>query len=284
MNIEGEYVKVSQFKELNLLQQIDTRRDEINITKSFMSERQSITHNDFTVNIHPEKLNGKRFQHTTSTKRLLAFIQAEFTSSRNDEIIFSIRDFANICNRTGIADLSKQIRVDLMMLDAISFDIQVKNGAVHTGLFESYSVHYGIITIKLAAELFDVWKKRMGAMNLPLAYFSISAREHFFASDFLYYISWMRFLENKNKKHENILSIKSMLAVSLLPSLEQVRKTSNRSIKERIYKRFFGAIRAMATVVVATFYRGDKQMTEKEIMQLPYYEFVKITIHFEWIR
>ena len=49
MKIENGCVHISQFKELNLLQQIDTRRDEIIIEKSRMSERQSINHNDFTM-------------------------------------------------------------------------------------------------------------------------------------------------------------------------------------------------------------------------------------------
>lgn len=283
MKIENGCVHISQFKELNLLQQIDTRRDEIIIEKSRMSERQSINHNDFTIYINPKKLNGQPFRFTTSTKRLLAFVQAEFVSSKQRDIVFSIQDFANICDRKGLADLSKQIRADLIMLGAIAFDVKSKNEVDRTSLFESFSVHYGIVTIRLADELFNMWKKRMGTIKLPLAYFTISAREHPFASDFLYYLSWMRFLGNKSHKHENVVSTRSLLSVSLLPTPEQVRKTSNRSIKERIYIRFFGAMHALNTVFAPTYFLGDKQLDEKAIVNLPYYEFLKITIHLEWI-
>ena len=90
MKIKDGYVQVAQFKELNLLQQIDTRKDEVVIEKSFMSERQSIIHKELTVYIDPESLGGQQFQFVTSTKRLLTFVQAEFAANRQNEIVFAI--------------------------------------------------------------------------------------------------------------------------------------------------------------------------------------------------
>jgi hypothetical protein len=282
MKIKDGYVQVAQFKELNLLQQIDTRKDEVVIEKSFMSERQSIIHKELTVYIDPESLGGQQFQFVTSTKRLLTFVQAELAANRQNEIVFTIRDFARICNRTGIPDLAKQVRLDLIMLNAISFDVSTKNGTVKVKLFESFSVQYGTVTIQLSSDLFNTWKNRKGAMKLPLSYFTISARECPVAIDFMYYLSMIRFVGNKSKKHENTVSIKSLLMVSILPSPENVRKTRNRSIKEKIYDRFFGAMHVMNSVTTPSYYLADRIITEQSIMKLPYHDFMKINVHFEW--
>ena len=282
MKIKDGYVQVAQFKELNLLQQIDTRKDEVVIEKSFMSERQSIRHKELTVYIDPEILDGRQFQFVTSTKRLLTFVQAEFSANRQKEIVFTIRDFAKICNRTGIPDLAKQIRLDLIMLNAISFDVSTQKGTVKIKLFESFSVRYGTVTIQLSSDLFNTWKNRKGAMKLPLSYFTTSARECPVAIDFMYYLSMIRFVGNKGKKHENTVSIKSLLMVSILPSPEEVRKTGNRSIKEKIYDRFFAAMHAMSAVIKPSYYLSDRIITEPSIIKLPHHDFLKINVHFEW--
>jgi hypothetical protein len=283
MKIKDGYVQVAQFKELNLLQQIDTRKDEVVIEKSFMSERQSIIHKELTVYIDPESLDGQQFQFVTSTKRLLTFVQAEFAANRQKEIVFTIRDFAKICNRTGIPDLAKQVRSDLMMLNAISIDVSTPKGNVKIKLFESFSVQYGTVTIQLSSDLFNTWKNRKGAMKLPLSYFTISARECSVAVDFLYYLSMIRFVGNKGKKHENTVSIKSLLMVSTLPSPEKARKTGNRSIKEKIYDRFFGAMHVMSAVTTPSYYLDDRIITEQSIIKLPHHEFMKINVHFKWM-
>ena len=282
MKIKDGYVQVAQFKELNLLQQVDTRKDEVVIEKSFMSERQSIRHKELTVYIDPDSLDGRQFQFVTSTKRLLTFVQAEFAANRQKEIVFTIRDFAKICNRTGIPDLAKQVRLDLMMLNAISFDVTTRKGMTKIKLFESFSVRYGTVTIQLSLDLFNTWKNRKGAMKLPLAYFTISARECPIAIDFMYYLSMIRFVGNKGKKHENTVSIKSLLMISILPSPEKVRKTGNRSIKEKIYDRFFSAMHVMSAVTIPSYHLDDRIITEQSIIKRPYHDFLKINVHFEW--
>lgn len=283
MKIADGYVQVAQFREFNLLQQIDTRKDEVVIEKSFLSERQSISYKNFTVYIDSECLNEQQFRFVTSTKRLLAFLQAEFAAYRQKEIVFAIRDYAKICNRTGIPDLAKQVRIDLLMLDAISFDVENKKGTVRARLFESVSVQYGTVTVRLAEDMFNIWKKRLGTIKLPLAYFNINARENPIAIDFLYYLSMIRFVGNKSKKHENTVSIKSLLMVSLIPTHEEVRRTGNRSIKERIYKRFLGAMHAVSTVVKPSYCLDGCVVTEKDLTNLSYHEFLKVNVHFEWI-
>ena len=282
MKIKDGYVQVAQFNELNLLQQIDTRKDEVVIEKSTISERQSIFHTDLTVYIDPEILDGQQFQFVTSTKRLLTFVQAEFAENRQNKIVFTIRDFAKICNRTGIPDLAKQVRLDLIMLNAISIDVLTQKGTVKTRLFESFSVRYGTVTIQLSSDLFNTWKNRMGAMKLPLSYFTISARAYPVAIDFMYYLSMIRFVGNNSKKHENTVSIKSLLMVSILPSPEKARKTGNRSIKEKIYDRFFGAMHVMSAVITPSYYLDGRVITEQSIIKLPHHDFLKINVHFEW--
>ena len=118
---------------------------------------------------------------------------------------------------------------------------------------------------------------------MPLAYFNINARENPIAIDFLYYLSMIRFVGNKSKKHENTVSIKSLLMVSLIPTHEEVRRTGNRSIKERIYKRFLGAMHAVSTVVKPSYCLDGCVVTEKDLTNLSYHEFLKVNVHFEWI-
>ncbi len=99
----------------------------------------------------------------------------------------------------------------------------------------------------------------------------------------LYYISLMRHISNKSGLHKDVLRIESLLAVTILPTVEQVRDTRNGGIRERIVERFFRELHALDSEMKFRYTRNGKAISETAVKRLRYEDFIDVCVHVTWL-
>jgi hypothetical protein len=120
-------------------------------------------------------------------------------------------------------------------------------------------------------------------MQLPRLYFTLDRKRYQAAPALLYYISLMRHISNKSGLHKDVLRIESLLAVTVLPTVEQVRDTRNGSIRERIVDRFFRELHALDSELKFKYTRNGKPISEASVKRLRYEDFIDICVHVTWL-
>ena len=178
------------------------------------------------------------------------------------------------------------MKIDLQSLTALRMDLTNKKGELlrECAMFECAELRSnGLIYARLSEEALLRWKETLGLMKLPRLYFTLNRKQYQAAPAMLYYIALMRHISNKSGRHKDILRIESLLAVTSLPTVEEVRQTKNGSIKERIVDRFFRELHALDSELKFHFQRNGKAISEKAVRKLRFEDLLDVCVCIEWV-
>ncbi len=279
------FIDIAQFKTLNDILKIDTHRDAVKDV-DVLGCRKTIKHEDCTINAEMPVNSPYEFRFVASTQRLLVAIQEELGKHSRQEIRFTVDSYMQRCGLANRGEIRKQLKVDLQCLAAIRFDLTTKKGSVikDCRLCEIAELRTnGLIYVKLSDAVISHWKDTLGLMQMPRLYFTLDRKRHQAAPALLYYVSLMRHISNKSGLHKDVLRIESLLAVTTLPTIEQVRETKNGSIRERIVERFFRELHALDSEMKFRYTRNGKPISEAAIKRLRYEDFIDICVHITWV-
>lgn len=226
------------------------------------------------------------FQFVGSTQRLLVALLEEIGKHSRQEVKITVDSFMQRCNLSNRCEARKQLKIDLQCLAAIRFNLETKKKQVirDCRLFEAAELRTnGIIHVKFSDNVIGEWKDTLGLMQLPCLYYQLNRRKYQAAPALLYYISLMRHISNKTNLHKDVLRIESLLAVTVLPTVEVVRQTKNGSIRERIIDRFFRELHALDSELKFRYTRNGKPISEAAVKRLRYEDFIDVCVHFQWV-
>lgn len=279
------FTDIAQFKALNDILKIDTRRDVVKDIDVF-GKRKIVKHDDFTLRAEIPKNSLHEFRFVASTQRLLVVMQEELGKHSRQEVRFTVDSYMERCGLSNRGEARKQLKIDLQSLAAIRFDLTTRKGAVikDCRLCEIAELRTnGIIYVKLSDAVIAHWKDNLGLMQIPRLYFRLNRKRYQAAPMLLYYISLMRHISNKTGLHKDVLRIESLLAVTTFPTIEQVRESKNGSIRERIVERFFRELHALDSEIKFRYTRNGKSISEAAVKRLRYEDFIDVCIHVIWL-
>lgn len=275
------FTDVAQFRELNRLLRLDSRKDEIKDLDLFGSRRQ-LGNDEFSVIVE----GPPEFRFIASTHRLLVVLMEELGKHSRQEIKLTVDTFMERCGLVNRSETRKQLKIDLQSLTALRLDLTTKKGELlrECAIFERAELQSnGLIYARLTVEALSRWKETLGLMKLPRLYFTLDRKRFQAAPAMLYYIALMRHISNKSGRHKDTLRIESLLAVTPLPTVEEVRQTKNGSIKERIVDRFFRELHALDTELKFHFQRNGKSISEKAVRGLRFEDLLDVCVCMEWV-
>ncbi len=160
------FMDVAQFKVLNDILKMDTRRDVV-MDADIFGSRKTIKHDDFTIKAEMPKNCSFDFRFVASTQRLLMAIQEELAKHGRQEIRFTVDSYMQRCGLANRGETRKQLKMDLQCLAAIRFDLTTKKGAVIKDccLCEIAELcTNGSIYVKLSDTVIAHWKDNLGLM------------------------------------------------------------------------------------------------------------------------
>lgn len=275
------FTEVAQFRELNRLLRMDSHKDEIKDLDLFGARRR-LGNDEFSVIVEGE--SGFRF--TASTHRLLVALMEELGKHSRQEIRLTVDTFMERCELQNRSETRKQLKIDLQSLQSLRLDLTTKKGELlrECPIFECAELRSnGLIYVRLSVEALCRWKETLGLMQLPRLYFTLDRKRFQAAPAMLYYIALMRHISNKSGRHKDTLRIESLLAVTTLPTVEEVRQTRNGGIKERIVDRFFRELHALDSELKFHFQRNGKPISEKAVRSLRFEDLLDVCICMEWV-
>mgnify|MGYP004514648625 FL=1 len=271
----SHFLDIPQNEIINKLYELDSRRT------------RSVDMNPYSCKLRSEKsdfvlsvTDASTFQWVPSTRRLFALIREDYYRNHSPEIRIPVSSYAELCQRKSIKEFRSQLRKDLEALLQIKLPLE---STTYSPLLLKAGLQGGYIVVVLSSSFVKVLNKRKGAIQLPYLYFEISDKQFRHASDLLYYITLMRFLNNKKENVRDHISIGKLLEVTALPSLEEVQQTKNGSIRERIVQPFFNNLHALDSELSFVLVHNGFQISEGEAQKLDFYEFKKVCIHFSWV-
>lgn len=282
---EYSFAEIAQFKAINDLLRIDTHRDAVK-NLDFLGRQQIIEHNGFRITTQMPDGIETDFRFVASSHRLLVSIMEELGKHSRQEIKMTVDSYMQRCGLANRGETRKQLKIDLQCLMAIRFDLPTKKGTVikDCRLCEVAELRTnGLIYVKLSEGVLSAWKDTLGLMQLPRLYFTLNRKRYQAAPDMLYYISLMRHISNKSGLHKDVLRIEKLLAVTTLPTIDEVRSTRNGSIRERIVERFFRELHALDPELKFRFVWNGKPISEASVKKLRYEDFVDVCVHVTWI-
>lgn len=285
MEEEMYFTDVAQIKTINELLRVDTRRDCVEDT-DLVGLQQKVICGDFSIAIEMPADTECDFRFVGSTQRLLVVLLEEIGKHSRQEVKITVDSFIQRCNLSNRCEARKQLKIDLQCLAAIRFNLETKKKQVirDCRLLENAELRMnGIIYAKFSNEVITEWKDTLGLMQLPCLYFQLNRRKYQAAPTLLYYISLMRHISNKTILHKDILRIESLLAVTVLPTVEEVRQTKNGCIRERIVDRFFRELHALDSELKFKYTRNGKPISEAAVKKLRYEDFIDVCVHFQWV-
>lgn len=275
------FTDVAQFRELNKLLRLDSHKDEIKDLDLFGARRR-LGNDEFSVIVQ----GGADFRFTASTHRLLVALLEELGKHSRQEIRLTVDTFMERCGLLNRSETRKQLKIDLQSLIALRVDLTTKNGELlrECVIFECAELRSnGLIYARLSEEALGRWKETLGLMQLPRLYFTLNRKQYQAAPAILYYIALMRHISNKSGRHKDVLRIESLLSVTTLPSVEEVRRTKNGGIKERIVDRFFRELHALDSELKFQFQRNGKSISEKAVRNLRFEDLLDVCVCIEWV-
>lgn len=279
MEEELYFTDIAQIKTINDLLRIDTRRDLIENIDS-VGLCQKVAYDSFVIDIEMPVDSEFEFRFVSSTQRLLVVLLEEVAKHSKQEVRITVDSFMQRCALVNRCSIRQQLKIDLQALSAIRFDLTTKDKKIVRGcsLCDIAELRSnGIIYVKFSEPIITEWKNNLGLMQLPYLYFRLN-RNHFqLAPSLLYYISFMRHLGR------NDLRIESLFAVTVLPSVEEVRQTKNGGIRQRIVNRFFRELHALDAELTFNFTRYGKPISEADVKKLRYEDLIDILVHFDWV-
>lgn len=275
------FTDVAQFRELNRLLRLDSHKDEIKDLDIFGARRR-LGNDEFSV---IAACQGE-FRFTASTHRLLVVLMEELGKHSRQEIRLTVDTFMERCGLANRSETRKQLKIDLQSLTALRMDLSNKKGELlrECTIFVCAELRSnGLIYARLSEEALLRWKETLGLMKLPRLYFTLNRKQYQAAPAMLYYIALMRHISNKSGRHKDTLRIESLLAVTTLPTVEEVRQTKNGSIKERIVDRFFRELHALDSELKFHFQRNGKSISEKAVRKLRFEDLLDVCVCIEWV-
>ena len=271
----SHFLDIPQNEIINKLYELDSRRT------------RSVDMNPYSCKLRSEKsdfvlsvTDASTFQWVPSTRRLFALIREDYYRNHSPEIRIPVSSYAELCQRKSIKEFRSQLRKDLDALLQLRLPLE---SATYSPLFLKAGLQGGYIVVKFSEAFEKSLRSKKGAIQLPYLYFEISDKQFRHASDMLYYISLMRFLNNKRENVRDHISIGKLLEITALPSLEEVQQTKNGSIRERIVQPFFNNLHALDSELSFVLVHNGFPISEAEAQKLDFYEFKKICIHFSWV-
>ena len=279
MDEELHFADIAQIKTINDLLRVDTHRDRVE-NMDAVGLQQKVTCGDFTVTIEMPLDAEYEFRFVASTQRLLVALLEEVGKHSRQEVRMTIDSFMQRCGLDNRGNTRKHLKIDLQSLSAIRFDLLTKKKQIISGcrLCEVAELRSnGIIYVKFSEEIISEWKANLGLMQVPRLYYRLN-RNHFqIAPALLYYISLMRHLQR------NVVRIESLLAVTILPTIDEVRETKNGGIRQRIVNRFFRELHALDTELKFKYTRNGKPISEAAVKKLYYEDLLDVCVHFHWL-
>ena len=279
MDEEMFFADIAQIKTINDLLRIDTRRDGIEAMDS-VGLQQKVTCGDFSIMIEMPLDAKDEFRFTDSTHRLLVALLEEMGKHSRQEVRMTIDSFMQRCELKNRGNIRKYLKVDLLSLSAIRFDLQTKKKQIirDCALCDIAELRSnGIIYVKFSQEVLSEWKANLGLMQIPHLYYRLNRNCYYLAPALLYYISLMRHL------HRDAVRIESLLAVTILPTVDEVRETKNGGIRQRIINRFFRELHALDAELKFKYTRFGKPISEATVKKLCYEDLIDVCVHFQWL-
>ena len=279
MTEELYFTDIAQIRVINDLLRIDTRRDRIENIDS-VGLHQKVACESFGIEIEMPVDSELEFRFVSSTQRLLVVLLEELGKHSKQEVRITVDSFMQRCALVNRGSIRQQLKIDLQSLAAIRFDMVTKDKKLIRSckLCEVAELKTnGIIYVKFSEEVVTEWKNNLGLMQLPYLYFQLNRNHYQLAPSLLYYISFMRHLGR------NDLRIESLLAVTVLPAVDDVRATKNGGIRQRIINRFFRELHALDAELKFKFTRYGKPISEAAVKKLRYEDLIDILVRFEWI-
>ena len=279
MEEEMYFTDIAQIKTINDLLRIDTHRNRIeNI--DLVGMRQKVTCGDFAIEVEMSADAEEEFRFVASTQRLLVVLLEELGRHSRQEVRITVDSFMQRCDLNNRGFLRSQLKIDLQALASIRFDLKTKKEQIirNCRLCDVAELRSnGIIYVKFSKEVISEWKDRLGLMQIPYLYFRLNRKNFQAAPALLYYISFMRHL------HRDTLRIESLLSVTVLPTIDEVRETKNGGIRQRIVNRFFRELHALDTELKFKFTRYGKPISEASVKKLRYEDFIDVCVHIQWL-
>lgn len=225
--------------------------------------------------------------------KLLDVIIIWFNQNNNSlEVKFQLDEYMKLCGLVDKKEARRQINSDLEILNAISIGYKSKSvNCSDMRIIESGTIKNSIIIVHLASDFANMLSK-CPVMPYPLALLSIRSDKFPNAPYML-----RKMIEQKNLKYkkpnENVISVRTLLASSpLIPAIEAVRGSSNRSQKERIIKPFIRDLNEACCKVGMKSYSfmlrdfsETREILGEEFFNLPYEVIIdNVSVHFldEW--
>ena len=271
----SHFLDIPQNEIINKLYELDSRRTRSMDMNPYSCKLRS-EKSDFVLNV----TDASTFQWVPSTRRLLVLLREDYYRNHSPEVRIPVSSYVDLCQRKSMKEFRSQLKKDLEALLQIKLPLE---STTYSPLLLKAGLQGGYIVVVLSSSFVKVLNKKKGVIQLPYLYFEISDKQFRHASDLLYYITLMRFLNNKKENVRDHISIGKLLEVTALPSLEEVQQTKNGSIRERIVQPFFNNLHALDSELSFVLVHNGFQISEDEAQKLDFYEFKKICIHFSWV-
>lgn len=277
--------KIYQNKLINTLMLFSTK--EVDGTETDTGyEKEYRFNDDLTVFAGvPDNYDGKYtiddFSFTLTTKRLLVFLIMKFTNMSDSErqageIEFTVREFMELCNLKDRDNTKRLIEKDLFNLFCIRVEYQVQEFY----LLEDIGIGRGKFIIILHESFADYMIAKKGIVLLPRQYFEIPLSRSSEAPGWLFFFVCQELI-NSRHTNKNRISVNSLLVRSSLMDIDEIRQTSNQSVKERVIAPMIRNLQAISDSCDMKFYSNSgKEITIRQLQNMRYEQLVKVIIHF----
>jgi len=253
--------------------------DTITGTATITQGNLSITIPDFT------KLKGFR----TSTYQLLDALTVALTETgaKSPAVALSLEEYMKKRGLKDKKEARKQVTDDLETLfnATISFKEKRKKGQEQDfhdiRIIDSKGIRKGIITVTFGTVFYNIL---LGypIMPYPAQLWELNSKRN---PNSFYLLRKIAEHKNMNvgKKNEDIIAVKTLLAVApYLPSYEEVMNT-DRAISRRIIEPFERDMDALEDTLTWTYcHSNNTPLTDEELSSMSYDTFISLLIKIDW--
>ena len=199
--------------------------------KIIKKDKLSVSIHDYAECVKQKKTTGIR----TSMFKLLDVMILWFNQNNNvPDVKFQLEEYMRLCGLVDPKEARRQINSDLEILSAISLGYKDKSVTCSDiKLIENGAIKNSFITAHLASDFANMLSK-CPVIPYPLALLSIRCDKFPNAPYMLRKMAEQKNL-NYKKPNENVISVRTLIeSCPLIPAIEEVRGSNNRSQKERI--------------------------------------------------
>lgn len=280
--------KIYQNKFINTLMLFDTKTVTGSRTTSFRTDELEYKFNDdlYVYASIPNNYDGKYtlddFTFGITTKRLLLFLIMKFTNLSEDDrkigqIEFTVREFMELCNLKNSDNTKRLIEKDLFNL----FCVRAMYQGQEFYLLDDIGIGRGKFAVIMDGAFADNMMAKKGIVLLPTNYFEIAINRSCEAPGWLYFLVCQNLI-NSRHTNKNRISVNSLLVRSSLMDIDEIRQTSNCSVKERIITPLIKNLQVVSKSVELKFFtKSGKEITTNQLQTMGYDELIKVIIHFE---